>query len=81
MRRFHAHAARRGMLVWPRPCRRPEGGVCGYLDAEERRGSYHTQLKTATQAQRFLLGWAVPFFLQLTIALLEGSAEFVALPS
>ena len=33
MRRFHAHAARRGMLVWPRPRRRPEGGVCGYLNA------------------------------------------------
>ena len=32
------------MLVWPRPRSRPEGGVCGYLDAEERKGSYHTQL-------------------------------------
>ena len=52
MRRFHfhTHAARRGMLVWPRPRRRPEGGVCGYLDAEERKGSYHTQFKNASSA-------------------------------
>jgi len=59
MRRFHAHAARRGMLVWPRPRRRPEGGVCGYLDAEERKGSYHTQFKTATQSLRVMLHYTM----------------------